>query len=67
MSTQEIIEGGLDTAYDVVNSAIDLVEKGFEITGIEKLIDLASNTVAKVVGLDPSKASKVLTIDPTTR
>ena len=66
LSTQEIIEGGLDTAYDVVNSAIDLVEKGFEITGIEKLIDLASNTVAKVVGLDPSKASKVLTIDPTT-
>jgi hypothetical protein len=66
LSTQEIIEGGLDTAYDVVNSAIDLVEKGFEVTGLEKLIDLATNTVAKVVGLDPSKASKVLTIDPTT-
>ena len=66
LSTKEMINGGLDTVYDVVNSAIDLVESGVNITGLDKLIDLAADTVAKVGGLIPSQASKVLNIDPTT-
>ena len=66
LSTKEMINGGLDTVYDVVNSAIDLVESGVNITGLDKLIDLAADTVAKVGGLIPSQASKALNIDPTT-
>jgi proline racemase/predicted transcriptional regulator len=63
LSTQEMLQGGLNTAYDVVNSAVELVEKGFEITGIEKLINAAGNIVAKIGGLDPAEASKVLVVN----
>ena len=63
LSTKEMIDGGLNTAYDVVNSAVELVEKGFEITGVEKLINAAGNIVAKIGGLDPAEASKVLVVN----
>ena len=63
LSTQEMIEGGLNTAYDVVNSAVELVEKGFEITGVEKVINAAGNLVAKIGGLDSAEANKVLVVN----
>ena len=66
LTTAELINGGINTVYDVVNTAIDLVEKGLEITGIEKLINAAGNTVAKIIGLDPTQAQKVLVVNPVT-
>ena len=66
LSASEVINGGLNTVYDVVNSAIDLVEAGVDLTGLDKVIDVVGNTVSKIGGLIPSQAKKVLVVNPVT-
>ncbi len=62
----EILSGAANTVYDTTNKIVDIVEKGLEVTGIEKVIDIIGNTVSKVVGLDPSNTKKVLVVNPVT-
>jgi len=66
LSASEVINGGLNTVYDVVNSAIDLVEAGVDLTGLDKVIDVLGNTVSKIGGLIPSQTRKVLVVNPVT-
>jgi hypothetical protein len=62
----EILNGAANTVYDTTNKIVDIVEKGLEVTGIEKVIDTIGNTVSKIVGLDPSQTQKVLVVNPVT-
>jgi hypothetical protein len=62
----EILSGAANTVYDITNKVVDIVEKGLEVTGIEKVIDTIGNTVSKIVGLDPNQTQKVLVVNPTT-
>ena len=66
LSASEVVRGGLNTVYDVVNSAIDLVEAGVDVTGLDNVIDAVGNTVARIVGLDPKQTQKVLVVNPVT-
>jgi hypothetical protein len=62
----EILSGAANTVYDITNKVVDIVEKGLEVTGIEKIIDTIGNTVSKIVGLDPNQTQKVLVVNPVT-
>jgi hypothetical protein len=62
----EILNGAANTVYDTTNKIVDIVEKGLEVTGIEKVIDTIGNTVSKIVGLDPNQTQKVLVVNPVT-
>jgi hypothetical protein len=62
----EILSGAANTVYDITNKVVDIVEKGLEVTGIEKVIDTIGNTVSKIVGLDPNQTQKVLVVNPVT-
>ena len=66
LSASEVINGGLNTVYDVVNSAIDLVEAGVDLTGLDNVIDTVGKTVAKIGGLNPSQSQKVVVLNPVT-
>ena len=66
LSASEVINGGLNTVYDVVNSAIDLVEAGVDLTGLDKVVDALGNTVSRIGGLIPSQVRKVLVVNPVT-
>jgi hypothetical protein len=62
----EILSGATNTVYDITNKIVDIVEKGLEVTGIEKVIDVIGNTVSKIGGLVPGQTQKVLVVNPTT-
>jgi hypothetical protein len=62
----EILSGAANTVYDITNKVVDIVEKGLEVTGIEKVIDVIGNTVSKIGGLVPGQTQKVLVVNPTT-
>jgi hypothetical protein len=62
----EILSGATNTVYDTTNKIVDIVEKGLEVTGIEKVIDVIGNTVSKIGGLVPGQTQKVLVVNPVT-
>jgi hypothetical protein len=62
----EILSGATNTVYDITNKIVDIVEKGLEVTGIEKVIDVIGNTVSKIGGLVPGQTQKVLVVNPVT-
>jgi hypothetical protein len=62
----EILNGAANTVYDTTNKIVDIVEKGLEVTGIEKVIDVIGNTVSKIGGLVPGQTQKVLVVNPVT-
>ena len=66
LSLPEMGREAVNTVFEVGNKIGDLVEAGLEKTGIEKVIDTVSNTVAKIGGLGPNQTKKVLVVNPTT-
>ena len=66
LSLPEMGREAVNTVFEVGNKVADLVEAGLEKTGIEKVVDTVGNTVAKIIGLDPSASKKVAVFNPTT-
>ena len=77
LSVQEVFNAGtqavetaiqkpVDALTGIIKSGIELIEKGAEVTGVEKVINVIGNATAKIVGLDPNKTTKNVVINPVT-
>ena len=77
LSVQEVFNAGaqavetaiqkpVDALTGIIKTGIELVEKGAEVTGVEKVINVIGNATARAVGLDPNKTTKNVVINPVT-
>ena len=77
LSQQDIFDAGAnavntaiqkvaDPTVGLIKQGIDLIAKGAEVTGVEKVINAVGNATARVIGLDPRKTQKTAVFNPVT-
>ena len=77
LSQQDIFDAGtnavdtaiqkvVDPAVNLIKQGIELVEKGAEVTGVEKVINAVGNATSRAIGLDPGKTQKTAVVNPVT-